>query len=382
MTGKKRIRLYCAALVSSFPFLVLISWTLMTTPCVAAENLQMEWERTLKEARKEGKVAVFGGSSVGGLKEAAPLFKDKFGIELDTLTAKGGELSTKLNRERSAGLYTQDVMITGHTTMLSVLKPAGVFDPLPPMLLIPEVVNQKLWYDGRFDWADTEGRYIFNFALYPYHMVAINTQLVKPGDIKSYYDLLNPKWKGKIIISDPTVSGMANTEFMVMLYNKMVNLDFFRRLASQGHMLTRDQELQVDWLARGKYPVVLWPSLGRLAKYSNAGAPVRVIDDIKEGTGAGSTGSALVLINKAPHPNAAKVFINWFLSKEGQTINQKIIAKQTRRLDVGLEGVSSFERRKLGVKYFASPGEREEFVLHEEKKYTGLAKELFTPLIK
>ena len=60
---------------------------------------------------------------------------------------------------------------------------------------------------------------------------------------------------------------------------------------------------------------------------------MRPVVDMKEGTSAGSTGSALAVFNKAPHPNAAKVFINWFLSREGQALSQKAVRKQTRRVE-------------------------------------------------
>jgi ABC-type Fe3+ transport system substrate-binding protein len=382
MSKKSLIELQGNALMLGFAVFFLINWTLMPTPSRAAENWQTEWQEVLKAARQEGEVAVFGGSTVAGLKRSVNLFKKKFGINLHTVSGRSGPLAIRLMKERKAGLYTQDVHIAGQPPIISVFKPAGALDPLEPMLVLPEVVNMKLWHDERYDWVDTEGHYIFNFALYPYPMIAVNTDLVKPGEIKSYYDLLDPKWKGKIIISDPIIAGMSNSHFCTMLHHKLVDLDFFRQLAAQGHHMSRDQQLQLDWLSKGKYPIVLWPSLGRLVRFINAGAPVKPIEDIKEGTAAGSAGSALCLINKAPHPNAAKVFINWFLSKEGQTINQNAVAKQSRRVDVGTEGLSSFQMRRPGAKYFEAPSEHEEFILHEVDKYKALAKELFAPLLK
>ena len=343
------------------------------------EAWKADWEMTLKKARQEGEVAIIGGTSVAGLKNSTKLFKEKFGIDLIITTGRDASLAPKLIEERRTGLYLQDVMISGHTTMISTLKPAGFFDPLTPVLALPEVVDQKLWYEGRFDWAD-EGHYVFNYALYPHHFVVINTDLVKPGEIKSYYDLLNPKWKDRVIINDPTTSGMGNSGFISMVHNSLVDQNFFRQLASQKNMMTRDQDLQATWVARGKYPIALWPSLGVMARFIDAEAPVKPITDMKEGTSAGSTGSALCLFNKAPHPNAAKVFINWFLSREGQAINQKVIGKQTRRIDVSPEGLQPFETRIPGQKYFPKHDEREGFILKESKKYRQLAGQIFAPL--
>ena len=86
------------------------------------------------------------------------------------------------------------------------------------------------------------------------------------------------------------------------------------------------------------------------------------------------------IFNKAPHPNAAKVFINWFLSRDGQKINQQQVRKQTRRIDVPPEGLDPSEARIPGVKYFSMPDEKEKFILTEANKYRQLAEQLFAPL--
>ncbi len=165
-----------------------------------------------------------------------------------------------------------------------------------------------------------------------------------------------------------------------MLYNSLVDQDFFRKLAAQKNMMTRDQDLQATWLAKGKHPIALWPTTGAVAKFIEAGAPVRPISDTKEGAVAGSAGSGIGIFNNAPHPNAAKVFINWFLGREGQSITQRSVRKQTRRIDVAPEGLSAFEARIPGVKYFPMPDEKEKFILTESKKYKQLAEQIFAPL--
>ncbi|MDP2646017.1 MAG: ABC transporter substrate-binding protein [Desulfobacterales bacterium] len=341
---------------------------------------QDDWNSVLEKARQEGAVAVFGGTTVRSLKSSVKIFKDKFGIDLLITTGRSSSISQKLLQERGAGLYLQDVMIGGQTALLDPLKQMGVFDPVKPILALPEVLDQKLWYDEKFNWADREQRYLFSFAFYPVHHIAVNTDMVKPGEIQSYYDLLNPKWKDKIVINDPTVEGMSHGNFINMAHYKMVDLDFFRKLAAQKNVMTRDLNLQVTWVAKGKYPIALWPSLGALSRFTQAKAPIKPIVQVKEGTHAGSMGSALGLFNKAPHPNAAKVFVNWFLSREGQEINQIQVRKQTRRMDVPPKGLQDFEVRLPGVKYFTKIDEKEEFILTETKNYNKLAQEIFAPL--
>ena len=126
------------------------------------------------------------------------------------------------------------------------------------------------------------------------------------------------------VVNDPTTGGMGGSGFTSMVHSKLVGMDFFERLGAQKPIIVRDQNLQNTWVAKGKYPIALWPSLGRLGRVMKAGAPVRLVVKIKEGTPAGSTGSGLCIFNKAPHPNAAKLFLEWLLSPQGLLIYDKI----------------------------------------------------------
>ncbi len=345
------------------------------------QGWEAEWNKRLAAARQEGTLTIRGGSTVTGLQKSSGLFKEKFGIELQLTTVQGALLVPKLEQERKAGLYLLDLIITGQPDLIN-LKRKDSLDPLPPMLVLPDILDQKLWYDGKFDWADMEGRYIFNFNAFPYHGVYINTDLVKAGEIQSYHDLLDPKWKDKIVINDPTVSGQGSQIFRDMLSNKMVDQDFFRQLVAQNPVITRDQDLQATWVAKGKYPVALWASPGAALRFIEASAPIAPVLDMKEGVVAGSSGSSMVLLNKAPHPNASSVFINWFLSKEGQTINQNATAKQTRRVDVTAEVTDPFGMRKPGVKYLPDPGAKESFYDEEMPRLQAFAEQVFAPLLK
>lgn len=273
-------------------------------------------------------------------------------------------------------------MISGPGSILSFLKPTGALDPLRPVLVLPEVVDEKLWYGGKFEWADTEERYLLLFASFPSHMVVVNANMVKPEEIRSYYDLLNPKWKGKIIMNDPTIGGGGSAAFNALVYNKVVDLDYFRQLIANNPIMLRDQDLQLTWVAQGKYSIAFWVSTSRLSYFIEAGAPLKNLDDIKEGTYLGSGGSSLTIINKAPHPNAAKAFINWFLSKEGQVQFQKQVMKQSARNDIPPEGIPLSLQRKPGAKYFPKPDEKEAWNLKHQDEYIKIAEQLFAPLLK
>jgi len=349
------------------------SIVLSFTPNVFAAG---DWEETLKKARQEGKLALMGGSSVRAIKKHTDFIKKKFGIELVTTSGRASALIKKIGEERKGGLFLHDVFLTGGEDLVVQVKPTGFLDPLEPVLVLPEVVDPKLWHEGKLGWMDKD-HYVLAYANYPGHMVVINTTMVKPGEIKSYQDLLDPKWKGKIAISDPSISGMGNVGFSNMINYKLVSMDFLKQIAAQGNPVMRDLNLQAEWVAKGKYPIALWPSLSRVARYTKKGAPVVSVYDIKEGTYVASSGSCAALFNKAPNPNAAKVFINWFLSKEGQSIFQKETRKQTRRLDVSPEELAVSEKKLPGQKYVENIVEMEDFLIKEWDNYKKLGGEVF-----
>jgi len=335
-----------------------------------------DWEETLKKAREEGKLSVIGGSSLRAIKKHTKLFKDKFGIEMVCISGRASELIRKVEEERKSGLYLHDVFLTGGEDLIVQVKPKGFLEPLEPALMLPEVVDPKLWYGGKLGWLDKD-RYVLAYASFPAPMVAINTKLVKPGEIKSYQDLLDPKWKEKIAISDPSLSGLANVGFTNMLYHKLVSIDFLKKIAAQGNPVLKDQNLQAEWGAKGKYPILLWPSPARLSRYTKQGAPVALVHDIKEGTVVASSGCCVGLFNKAPNPNAAKIFINWFLSKEGLDIVQKETNRQMGRLDMSSAELPDDRKKLPGGKYVENIIENEDFLLKEWNNYIKLGGEIF-----
>lgn len=339
----------------------------------------MEWDRTLKAAKKERRVVVYAGGSIGlPLRESLPLIKKKFDLELDIISARGAELSGKLVQERTNGIYMTVVFLTGSNSLFGTIKKSGATEPLDSTLILPEVKDPDLWYSGKIPWAD-EDHHIFRFFAYPSPEITINTNLVAPGELQSYYDLLLPKWKGKIIMSDPTVVGSGFNSFSTMIMNKVLDLDFYRQLIRQDLQLTRNLRLQMDWVARGKVAITLGSE--GIAEYRAAGAPVAEIIP-EEGAYMSSGTGSIVLMNRSPHPDAARVIINWVLTKEGQTIMQNVIGSQSARVDIRTEGVDPSRLRQPGVKYHIGANSVEKWVLQEQDKYLEMAREVFAPLLK
>ena len=336
-----------------------------------------EWDKVVQGARKEGKVIVYS-TAPGEMRTALQSgFKEKFGIETEVVSFRGGEMGAKLLNERRAGIYLVDVYMGGSTTPTTQLKPAGVLEPLDSALLLPEIKDTKLWFGDKLSWIDSDHTLLM-FLGFPVPNLGYNTAQVKPEDIKSYRDLLDPRWKGKIVMNDPTVPGTAAKGFSVIGYHLM-SLDYWREIARQQPVILRDQRVQVEWIAQGKYSVLFFPQSAVITEFIRAGAPVASFTPA-EGTYVTGASGNLAMVNRPPHPNAAKVFINWVLSREGQTAFSQAFGRQSLRLDVTTEGLDPVALRRPDGKYFMG-SENEEF-LSKQPEQMAVAKEIFAQFLK
>ena len=161
---------------------------------------------------------------------------------------------------------------------------------------------------------------------------------LNPAEFKSYWDFLNPKWKGKIVARDIRIAGPGGDNMRFFYHHPALGPKFIHRLFSEMDLtLTRDFRQGIDWLGQGKFPLAIFFSGSDVKAAAHQGLPVDVIDNsrFKEGAPLGVGFGTLSLLKNAPHPNAAKVFLNWFLSREGQSDFQKTSAKY---IDAGAEG--------------------------------------------
>lgn len=348
-------------------------------PVSVQSGWQAEWEKVLKEARKEGKVVVmatFGNVARQALVEA---FHEKFGIALDMVVGRGGGLSAKVLAERRAGLYTLDVYTGGTTDIINGLKPSGSLDPILPALILPEVLDPNVWWEKRLPIvADNEKKYIFSYtAQTSWGGLVINPDRVKKSEFSSYYDLLQPKYIGKIVSTPFWQSGSALKWFGVVLTARTLNVDYFKELVKQEVVFTDNERQGVEWIARGKYLVGMF--LGQESTQVFRDAGFNIDDDIflKEDVARISYAGAgnLVLMNKAPHPNAAKIFINWLLSKEGSYIKNKASGHLSARIDVPTDYLSPKKLRNPNLPYFGG-ADHEDFII-KQPEHASLAAEIF-----
>lgn len=307
----------------------------LTSAAFAAAPWQDEWERVLQAAKKEGKVAIIGPTGADRRDALTIAFEKKYGISVEYHPDSGAGILPRLSAERKAERYLWDLVITGTTTTLENLIPARVLDPLEPALILPEVKDLKLWRNGALEILDP-GRQLLVMSPYQRGTLFVNPTLANPKEFKSYKDLLDAKWKGKMIADDPRKSGPGQATFTFFFLHPELGVKFIRALAGQGLTLLRDYAQEVNMLGQGRYSLGIGFSDALAEQRAKQGVPVEIVDirQLKEGSDTSPASGGLSIFNRPPHPNAAKVYINWLLSKEGQTLYARATGYISNRLDV------------------------------------------------
>jgi iron(III) transport system substrate-binding protein len=290
-----------------------------------------EWEKTLEAARKEGKVTVSIPASAEMRRQLEENFKKRYGIEVEVYTARGSTAVRRMADEFRAGVRYFDLHIGGSSSAVSGMLDEGILDPVESWMVLPEVKELKQWWGGHM-WVDRSKRHIYMFQAYLTESIWYNTDLAKPSEIRSYDDLLNPKWKGKIGYLDPRTPGAGDSNWAFMWEIK--GEEYLKKLATQDLLIGRDQRVLAENLAKGRVAVMVGLTYYSYLPFIKAGLPMKALPALKEGTyGTGGSGN-LAIIKSPAHPNATKVFVNWLLGREGQEIVSKALGQATRRLDV------------------------------------------------
>jgi len=321
---------------------------------------RVEWDKTIAAAEKEAALSLYVFEAGPLTEETVHAFERAFPkIKVSQLRGRGNDLGPRIVAERRAGKYLVDLFAGGKGTALTTLYAGKLLDPIKPLLLLPEVLDESKWYRRELKYVDPENQYIFVYIGNAGGVeINYNSNLVNPKEFTSYWDLTQPKWKGKIAATDPRSRGMDNP-VLFFYYHAKLGPEFIRKLYGDMEVtIARDYRQPVDWLASGRYALCIPCVSDEMHKAMDQKLPVGQILRLKEGGTLSSSGGTLTLLQNAPHPNAAKVFVNWLLSREGQSIVQKGRKGRTRtasnslRIDIPKNDLPEEVQRREGVDYF------------------------------
>jgi iron(III) transport system substrate-binding protein len=283
---------------------IAIAASLLTLPALAAAPAPSPTTQDLvTAATKEGKVAFYTSIDLEVAQKIGKAFETKYpGIAVDVERSGAERIYQRIFQESGSNIHTVDVVESSDASHLVDYKRKGLLAPYVAADAAKWPANQR----------DPDGTFAAERVMLT--VVAYNTKLVAPADApKSYAGLLDPKWKGKMVKSHPGYSG--NT--MTATYELSVALGwpYFQKLGQQQVLQVQSSTEPPKKLGLGERAVMVDGNEYNVLIDQKRGAPLKIVYPT-EGTPlvAGTAG----LMKEAPHPNAARLFINWVFSREGQ----------------------------------------------------------------
>ena len=315
-----------------------------------------EWERVMAAARAEGQVTVAAFPLLEEKMSAA--FKRDTSIQLNFLGSNTAEQSSRLVAEARAKNLTIDILLGGGRELGPMMRD-GLLEPVAPQLLLPGV-EPKNFRRGRLKWMDTTNRYLLQGAEYVFGWLVVNKDRVDPAQIKTWKDLLDPKYRGRIGSYDLRTPGPGQGS-SAWIYNRF-GIDFIKALfLDQQVKFTTDNRQLVENVVRGTVPIAFGAIQNEVERFRRAGFSNLAIVLPSDAPGYLTGGfSVLKQAKGVPHPNAAKVFINWYMSRSGQEVYESVMLETSSRADLNT-GLPDYLVPRPGVDYYEAFNEHEYF---------------------
>lgn len=280
--------------------IAVLSFLIFSLPGIPWAWGQAQHTSKLTEAaKKEGEVVIYGTMSLQDANLLNAKFREKYPyLEVKLNRLGSGKFVPRVLAEGRANKHLADVLQT-NSLGLHFLKKEGFLG----QYVSPEDRFYPKQYKEQGYWTTT------NMNV---HVVAYNTKLVLREKLpKTYEDLLNPVWKGKMLL-DGSEHWLA---LMLQIMGKDKGLRYVRELAKQNIVLRRESSaMRAQLIAAGEAPLDIDSSFGPVNELKKRGAP---IDWTTLGPVPVVT-SAHALASRAPHPNAARLYLDFVLSQEGQ----------------------------------------------------------------
>jgi iron(III) transport system substrate-binding protein len=283
-----------------------MSVALLSAPASAAPSPTPLTPQLVDAAKQEGKVAFYTSIELQTAEKIGKAFEAAYpGISVQVERNGCERLFQRLAEERASNIHVADTIECSDMTALINWKRQGWLAPF-----VPADVAEKWPADQR----DPDGYFATErFTLSP---IAYNTKLVKAEDApKSFADLLDKKWTGKIVKAHPGYSGTIMT--VTFQLSRSLGWDFFQKLGQQRVMQVQSAAEPPKKVAQGERPIAADGGEYFMLQIRDQGGAIEPVYP-SEGTPSIPGGAGVIV--DAPHPNAARLFVSWLLSREGQQL--------------------------------------------------------------
>ena len=283
-----------------------LSFVYATPLRAAAPPAEAITPKLVAAATKEGQVTWYTSADLQLAEKVGKAFEQKFPRIRARVERAGGErIFSRVAQEYAAGLHVPDAVSTGDAAQFLVWKRQGLL-----AAYVPEDVARYIPVEHR----DIDG--LFATVRSSLCVIAYNTQLVRSSEApKSFVDLLDPKWKGKIVKAHPSYSGTIMTSTYQMV--RELGWAYLEKLAQQQLLQIQSATDTPKKVVLGERPVMADGNESNVLLLKEAGQPIEVVYPA-EGTPSIVQPSAV--FKAAPHPNAARLFQNYLFSVEGQEL--------------------------------------------------------------
>ena len=305
------------------------------TPAQAAAPAPASgWQSIVDAAHKEGKLVLSTHAGAGYERFVEEVRKALPDLTIEATTMKASDFTARVVVEQQNGQYLWDVHEGPVSNVYTVLTPAGGVQPIKPFLetLPADVKDDSKWAGGFELYTDPKNPVSFIYEYSDVGGLYVNRDQV-PDGIATIDDLLDPRYKGKVAVYEPTVSNGGSMSLTNLVAVK--GDDFLKRLLieNDAKFISTSRQL-TEFVAQGRYPIGFGVDATQLADLQKQGVGTSV--ERNRAIGRYSLASGISVLTNAPHPNAVKVYLNWALSKEGQTAwaQYASVDSSTRRLDV------------------------------------------------
>lgn len=346
-----------------------------------AQNEPAAWKQTLDAARKEGVVVVSGPPGAQQRQAITTGWAKAFpDIKLEYTGARGTQIVSRVVRERTAGVFNWDIILASTDPTVFSLVPIDALAPLRDALLLPDIADDKTWLGGfEAGFMDEGKKYFYSPVGTAGTLGFVNRDCVKKDVFDKAADMKSPALRGKIVWYDPTQpgTGTQGTGLLSIVHGEDWLKDMF---LNHAVTFSRDYKQMTDWLINCSKPVVIgMPNdvLEQMQKHG-IGKNVEELDGPNyfgnRNPGGVGGNASIGWYNNAPHPNAAKVFVNWYLSRELQQFYADLVEVNSRRTDTTPTDPAHI--LKPGIEYFNTSETNVRFVkvLQAKIKTWGVVK--------